>query len=53
MAGAAAISGVLLLVLEKVNTVKMGRSSISGSNLPMVTLGMFILWMGWFGFNVL
>jgi ammonium transporter, Amt family len=26
-------------------------NAIPGSNLPLATVGMFILWMGWFGFN--
>ncbi|WP_076539718.1 ammonium transporter [Shewanella sp. UCD-KL21] len=53
MAGAAAaISGVLLLGARKGKYGANGEvHPIPGSNLPMATLGMFILWMGWFGFN--
>jgi len=53
MAGAAAaISGVLLLGARKGKYGENGQvHPIPGSNLPMATLGMFILWMGWFGFN--
>jgi len=53
MAGAAAaISGVLLLGARKGKYGANGQvHPIPGSNLPMATLGMFILWMGWFGFN--
>jgi Amt family ammonium transporter len=53
MAGAAAaISGVLLLGARKGKYGEDGQiHPIPGSNLPMATLGMFILWMGWFGFN--
>ncbi|MDO6619732.1 MULTISPECIES: ammonium transporter [unclassified Shewanella] len=53
MAGAAAaISGVLLLGARKGKYGPNGEvHPIPGSNLPMATLGMFILWMGWFGFN--
>ncbi|MBB1360728.1 MULTISPECIES: ammonium transporter [unclassified Shewanella] len=53
MAGAAAaVSGVLLLGARKGKYGENGQvHPIPGSNLPMATLGMFILWMGWFGFN--
>ncbi|MCH4293029.1 ammonium transporter [Shewanella sp. 3B26] len=53
MAGAAAaLSGVILLGARKGKYGPKGQvNPIPGSNLPMATLGMFILWMGWFGFN--
>ncbi|QYK05945.1 ammonium transporter [Shewanella zhangzhouensis] len=53
MAGAAAaLSGVILLGARKGKYGPSGQvNPIPGSNLPMATLGMFILWMGWFGFN--
>ncbi len=53
MAGAAAaLSGVLLLGARKGKYTSDGRvNAIPGANLPMATLGTFILWMGWFGFN--
>ena len=53
MAGAAAaLSGVLLLGARKGKYGKDGKiTPIPGSNLPLATLGTFILWMGWFGFN--
>jgi len=53
MAGAAAaLAGVILLGARKGKYGKNGQiNAIPGSNLPMATLGTFILWMGWFGFN--
>ncbi|HIP80992.1 MAG TPA: ammonium transporter [Leucothrix mucor] len=53
MAGAAAaLAAVLLLGARKGKYHKDGSiSPIPGANLPMATLGTFILWMGWFGFN--
>ncbi len=53
MAGAAAaLAGVLLLGARKGKYGKDGRVyAIPGANLPLATLGTFILWMGWFGFN--
>lgn len=53
LAGAsAALAGVLLLGARK---GKYGRNGeihpIPGSSMPLATLGTFILWMGWFGFN--
>ena len=53
MAGAsAALAGVLLLGARKGKYLKDGTiKPILGANLPLATLGTFILWMGWFGFN--
>ncbi len=53
MAGAsAALAGVLLLGARKGKYGPNGESrAIPGANLPMATLGTFILWLGWFGFN--
>ena len=53
MAGAAAaLAGVLLLGARKGKYGPSGQvNAIPGANLPLATLGTFILWMGWFGFN--
>jgi len=53
LAGAsAALAGVLLLGARKGKYGKDGSiNAIPGANLPLATLGTFILWMGWFGFN--
>jgi Amt family ammonium transporter len=53
MAGAAAaLAGVLLLGPRKGKYGKNGEvNAIPGANMPLVTLGTFILWLGWFGFN--
>ena len=53
MAGAAAaLAGVLVLGARKGKYGKNGEiNAIPGANLPLATLGTFILWLGWFGFN--
>ena len=53
MAGAAAaLAGVILLGARKGKYGADGSvHPIPGANLPLATLGTFILWMGWFGFN--
>ncbi|MEH6616635.1 MAG: ammonium transporter [Porticoccus sp.] len=49
---AAALAGVLLLGARKGKYTKDGRvNAIPGANMPLAAIGMFILWMGWFGFN--
>ncbi len=49
---AAALAGVLLLGPRKGKYGSDGSiHPIPGANLPLATLGTFILWMGWFGFN--
>ncbi|MDO3721740.1 ammonium transporter [Marinobacter sp. chi1] len=53
MAGAAAaLAGVLVLGPRKGKYGPNGQiNAFPGANLPLATLGTFILWMGWFGFN--
>ena len=53
MAGAAAaLAGVMLLGARKGKYGKNGQiNAIPGANLPLATLGTFVLWLGWFGFN--
>jgi len=49
---AAALAGVLLLGPRKGKYGLDGQvNAIPGANLPLATLGTFILWLGWFGFN--
>ena len=52
--GAAALAGVILLGPRlgrfKNGTVK-PMKPFAASSIPLATLGVFILWMGWFGFN--
>lgn len=50
--GWAALAGVILLGARKGKYTPDGKvRPIPGSNLSMATLGTFILWLGWFGFN--
>ncbi len=53
LAGAsAALAGVILLGARKGKYGKDGSiNAIPGANMPLATLGTFILWLGWFGFN--
>jgi Amt family ammonium transporter len=53
LAGAsAALAGVIMVGARKGKYGPNGEvNAITGANLPLATLGMFILWMGWFGFN--
>ena len=48
----AALAGVLLLGARKGKYGENGEIyPIPGCNMPLATLGTFILWLGWFGFN--
>jgi Amt family ammonium transporter len=49
---AAALAGVILLGARKGKYGPKGEvHAIPGANMPLATLGTFILWLGWFGFN--
>jgi Amt family ammonium transporter len=49
--GWAALSGAIVLGARRGKFVGGGVHPLPGSNLPLATLGTFILWLGWFGFN--
>ncbi len=52
--GAAALAGALLLGPRLGRFTKTGAAPIkpfAASSIPLVTIGVFILWLGWFGFN--
>ncbi|MEM6999043.1 MAG: ammonium transporter [Pseudomonadota bacterium] len=53
MAGAAAaLAGVIVLGARKGKYGPDGKvNAIVGCNMPLATLGTFVLWLGWFGFN--
>ncbi len=49
---AAALAGVILLGPRAGKYGPNGHvNAIPGCNMPLATLGMFVLWFGWFGFN--
>jgi len=50
--GWAALAGALLLGARAGRYQSNGMvTPMPGSSIPLATLGMFILWLGWFGFN--
>jgi Amt family ammonium transporter len=50
--GWAALAGAIILGARKGKYNPDGSvRAIPGSNMPLAVLGMFILWMGWYGFN--
>jgi len=50
--GWAALTGAIILGARKGKYGKGGKvNPMPGSNIPLATLGTFILWMGWYGFN--
>ena len=50
--GWAALAGAILLGSRTGKYNSDGSANvIAGSSLPLTTLGVFILWLGWFGFN--
>jgi Amt family ammonium transporter len=49
--GWAALTGALILGARKGRFTANGSIPMPGSSMPLATLGTFILWLGWFGFN--
>ncbi len=49
--GWGALAGTILLGPRIGKYVKGTVNAIPGSNMPLATIGVFLLWLGWFGFN--
>lgn len=49
--GWGALAGVILLGPRLGKYVNGKTKAIMGHNMPLVTIGVFLLWLGWFGFN--
>lgn len=53
--GAAALAGIMLLGARSGRFDSKGEAKalkpFAASSIPLVTIGVFILWLGWFGFN--
>ena len=49
--GWGALAGALLLGPRIGKYVQGQVNAIPGSNMPLATIGVFLLWLGWFGFN--
>ena len=53
--GAAALAGIMLLGARTGRFDSKGEAKalkpFAASSIPLVTIGVFILWLGWFGFN--
>jgi len=41
----------VLIIGPRIGRFDKDGTQIPGHNLPMATLGIFLLWFGWFGFN--
>ena len=49
--GWGALAGIILLGPRKGKFGKKGIKPIPGHSMPLATVGVFLLWFGWFGFN--
>jgi Amt family ammonium transporter len=49
--GWGALAGAILLGPRLGKYVNGSAKAIMGHNMPLVTIGVFLLWLGWFGFN--
>jgi ammonium transporter, Amt family len=53
--GAAALAGIMILGPRSGRFTKAGVPTpikpFAASSIPLVTIGVFVLWLGWFGFN--
>lgn len=49
--GWGALAGVILLGPRMSKYTAEGTKAIPGHSMPLATIGVFLLWLGWFGFN--